>query len=124
MWLDLVIVMSSVVGGFVFGRIYGSIGGYSVQSFVEETNEPEETGQEMPSSENVNEVAERLKEHAETMAASVDAHQSKIQAVNNSLIENDQASAEDVLGVVNELIESNKTMQRRLSDAQNRIHEQ
>jgi len=58
------------------------------------------------------------------MAASVDAHQSKMQAVNNSLIENDQASAEDVLGVVNELIEANKTMQRQLNDAQNRIHEQ
>lgn len=58
------------------------------------------------------------------MAASVDAHQSKMQAVNSSLIENEHATAEEVLGVVNELIEANKTMQRQLNDAQNQVREQ
>lgn len=124
MWLDLVIVMSSVVGGFVCGRIYVAVGGYTVPMNEKELDELDDTGPKMPSRDKVNEVAERLKVHAESMSASVDAHQSKMQAANNSLVENDQVSAEDVLSVVNELIEANKTMQRQLNDAQNRIHEQ
>ena len=125
MWIEILIVTSSVVGGFVFGRIYGSIGGYSVRSVETTPEEPAAAKPaDSPSREKVFDVARRLKKHAESMAASVDAHQTKIQAVNNSLLDGDQASAEDVVNVVNDLIEANKNMQRQLADAQNRIHEQ
>jgi diguanylate cyclase len=126
MWLDLLIVISSVIGGFVCGRIYCAVGGYNIERTdrLLELELEEQKVHEMPSSEKVTEVAERLREHAESMAASVDQHQTKMQAVSNSLIENDHASTEDVLDVVNELIEANRTMQCDLNDAQERIHEQ
>ncbi len=124
--LDLLIVTSSVVGGFVCGRIYCAVGGYAHEPHDDliERMPTSEVLPQPPGSERVVEVAEQLKAHAESMAASVDQHQTKMQAVSNSLIENDQASTEDVLDVVNELIEANRTIQRELNEAQTRIREQ
>ncbi len=126
MLLELIAATSSVVGGFVFGRIYAGVSGDDLQLVKYASGKKTDSDEipELPSADKVNGVAEKLKEHAESMAASVDEHQSKMQAFNDSLTENNNASAEDVLVVVNELIEANRTMQRELNKAQMQIHEQ
>ncbi len=126
MLLELIAATSSVVGGFVFGRIHAGVSGYDLElvKYAPGKKADSDDIPGLPSADKVSDVAEKLKEHAESMAASVDEHQSKMQAFNDSLTENNNASAEDVLAVVNELIEANRTMQRELNDAQMRIHEQ
>ncbi len=125
MWTDLTIIISSIACGFVCGRIYGPIASDLLRDDGLTAEQETATGNSVQlSPEKITDVAEQLKEHAETMAASVDQHQTKMQAANNSLIENERATAEDVLGVVNDLIEANRIMQRELKDAQDRIHEQ
>jgi len=121
MLIDLFIVMTSAVSGFVSGRIFGM-----VDECPSETNNSKLTSGSAPdqqNSETVTKVAESLKEQTESMAASVDNHQSKMQAVNHSLVESEHTSAEDVRGIVNELMEANRTMQRELKEAQTQIHE-
>ncbi|QDV64895.1 Response regulator PleD [Crateriforma conspicua] len=71
------------------------------------------------------EIAERLRGFATTMAADVDAHQSRVQAVNHSLLgRQDSATPQDIIDSVNELIEANEQMQHQLNSAQRRIQEQ
>jgi diguanylate cyclase len=132
MLLELMVVISAVVGGFVVGRIINATRGNLFASFETALLDTEsaalassdQPGAGSPSSEKVTQVAANLKRHAESMAASVDEHQSKIQAYNNSLLENEQATAKDVSEVVAKLIEANREMQQQLNTAQERIHEQ
>ncbi len=77
-----------------------------------------------PTREQISQVADSLRTYAGGMAADVDAHQTKVQAVNNSLIAGDDTSPEAVLKAVNELIQANQVMQSKLQNAQDRILEQ
>ena len=123
MLLELIAATSSVVGGFVAGRVYGAISGNDLELInarsAVSTSDGDKAG--LPTAEKVAGVAEKLMEHAESMAASVDEHQVKMRACNDSLTDNDHATAEDVLAVVNNLIEANRTMQRQLNEAQTKI---
>lgn len=71
------------------------------------------------------EATERLKMFAKSLAANVDAHQSEIQAVSNSLQEcPDDLSNEALCIAVNRLIEANERMQRELQSSQDHIQDQ
>ena len=69
-------------------------------------------------------AAERLQSYAQTMAADVDAHQTRVQEVNYTLTTNPTQSPEAVSEAIHELIAANETMQEQLQDAHDRIHEQ
>ncbi len=126
MWLDLAIAMSCGGAGLVCGWIMHAIGGLG---------SPQAGGQEGPSAprarrsadrnrEQISEVAHRLQNYAFSMAADVDAHQSKMQAVNNTLAQGRESTHEDVIQAVSDLIGANEEMQTQLKQAQDRIHEQ
>ncbi len=71
------------------------------------------------------EATERLKLFAKSLAANVDAHQSEVQAVSNSLHEcTEDISNEALCIAVNRLIEANETMQRELQSSQVHIQDQ
>lgn len=72
----------------------------------------------------ISDVAERLKSYAFAMAADVDAHQSKVQAVNHSLNQTTEASSEAVSDAIQQLVKANEAMHGQLQSAQERIHEQ
>lgn len=126
MWLDLAIALSCGGGGLVCGWIMHAIGGFGNHTLVKQAaasiNQGEVHGH--PSDERIIEVADRLKTYAASMAANVDAHQTKVQAVNNSLLEGEDMSPEAVVQAVNQLIAANEAMQTQLQQAQDQIHEQ
>ena len=126
MWLDLAIAMSCGGGGLVCGWIMHAIGGFGNDKLVKQaaaTLAGRESDDE-PSRERISEVAERLQGYAVAMAADVDAHQTRVQAVNNSLIDQNAESPEAVFEAVNQLISANEQMQAQLQSAQDRIHDQ
>jgi diguanylate cyclase len=129
MWLDVAIAMSCGGSGVVCGWIMHALSGSSNETLVKEAaavigkSETSENAPQ-PTAQRISEVAERLKEHANLMAAHVETHQSKMQAVNNSLTEGGDNSPEAVLAAVNQLIAANQVMQAQLQNAQNRIQEQ
>ncbi|MFK8114768.1 MAG: GGDEF domain-containing protein [Rubripirellula sp.] len=129
MWLDVALAMSCGGSGVVCGWIMHAIGGFSNEKLVSHAAATVSSAggtvtADPPTQQRITEVAERLKEHAVNMSADVDAHQSKMQAVNNSLIEGGENSQEAVLDAVNQLIAANQVMQSQLQVAQDRIHEQ
>jgi len=121
MLVDLFIVMTSAVTGFVSGRIFGMVD--ACPSETDDSKQTTNTVLDQPKSETVTKVAESLIEQTESMVASVDNHQSRMHAVNHSLAENDHTSPEDLSEIVNDLMEANRTMQRELKEAQAQIHE-
>ncbi|MEM1068974.1 MAG: GGDEF domain-containing protein [Planctomycetota bacterium] len=126
MWLDVAIAMSCGGGGLVCGWVMHALGGFGNHSLVHKAAAAI-TNDELPDArdqERVLEVADRLKAYASNMAADVDAHQTKVLEVNNSLLEGQDSSPEAVMEAVNQLIEANEQMQSQLQEAQNRIHEQ
>ncbi len=126
MWLDLAIAMSCGGGGLVCGWIMHAIGGHGNHRLVKNAAASiagRETEEDV-NPKRISEVAERLRSYAVAMAADVDAHQTRVQAVNNTLCDDNSASPEAVLTAVNQLIEANETMQQQLQSAQDQIHEQ
>ncbi len=126
MWLDLAIAMSCGGGGIACGWVMHALGGFGNDTLVRQAAATitKETASSEPNQERVLEVANRLKAYASSMAANVDAHQTKVQAVNNSLLEGNDSSPEAVFAAVSKLIEANQQMQGQLREAQDRIHEQ
>ena len=126
MWLDLAIALSCGGGGLVCGWIMHAIGGFGNHTLVKQAAASinHDEVQVKPADERIVEVADRLKSYAVSMAADVDAHQTKVQAVNNSLIESGETSPEAVVQAVNQLIAANEAMQTQLQQAQDQIHEQ
>ena len=126
MWLDVAIAMSCGSAGLVCGWILHAIGGLGhcpVEGQVQAGDDATD-GFLDPSVEQISEVANRLQGYARSMAADVDAHQTKMQAVNHELADNRVASQQVVIRAVNDLIAANERMQSQLKEAQNRIHEQ
>ena len=128
MWLDVIVSLSCSAGGFVCGwaaqlahhdetaRGRSSADSGSPQS-LESENEA--------TRERLAEVSERLRAYALSMAADVDAHQSRVQAVNDSLHENEDAVSPDaIFAAVNGMIEANEAMQRQLQSAQDQLQTQ
>lgn len=126
MWLDLAVALSCGGGGVVCGWIMHAWVGFGNYRFADRGGFPDgRDGDDEISQEQVSEVANRLRTYAVSMAADVDAHQSRVQAVNNSLSrELSNTSPEVVLEAVNQLVEANEAMQTQLQAAQERIHEQ
>ncbi len=127
MWLDLAIALSCGTGGLICGWIMHAIGGFGNHKMIKQATQTAagQNGEEDPSRERISEVADRLRSYAVSMAADVDAHQTRVQAVNNSL-SNDQCegSPEAVFEAINQLIEANEQMQVQLQSAQDQIHDQ
>ena len=87
MWLDLAIAMSCGGAGLVCGWIMHAIGGLGSQPGVV-AKKLARCGARLEvdrNREQISEVAQRLQTYALSMAADVDAHQTKMQAVNNTL---------------------------------------
>ncbi|QDT02829.1 putative diguanylate cyclase YdaM [Rubripirellula lacrimiformis] len=132
MWLDLMIVMSCGGAGLACGWVmHATNAGASVATTSPEsvggveTGSPASSGDDgEPSREKINEVADRLRAYAQTMAEDVDAHQTAVQAVNNSLTSDESKSPESVFQAITQLIEANEVMQSQLRTAQDRIHAQ
>jgi diguanylate cyclase (GGDEF)-like protein len=138
-WLDFLIAISCGGAGLACGWVMHAMDGISgeaktavtAQSTTAPTNGGENAGLDASDvgdidnqRELVGEAAARLKSYAYAMAADVDAHQSRVQAVNNSLNENANSSPEAVSEAIHQLIEANEKMQSQLQSAQDRIHEQ
>ena len=126
MWLDLAIALSCGGGGLVCGWIMHALGGFGNHTLVKQAAASIHQGQTQShlTDARVIEVADRLMSYALSMAADVDAHQTKVQAVNDSLIENGEPSPETAFRAVNQLIAANEAMQTQLQQAQDQIHEQ
>lgn len=131
MWLDVIIAFSCGFGGLCSGWVMHGLHKNASSDVTarghddspsDSDNEPS-TGE--PSREQLSEVAGKLRNYAASMAADVDAHQSRVQAVNDSLQEQDSVAAPaDILASVNDLIRANEVMQQQLHSAQDRIQEQ
>lgn len=133
-WLDFLIALSCGGAGLACGWVMHAMDGISgqasgtlaPQSKPKPAIDPAEVDDVENQRERVSEAAQHLKSYAYAMAADVDAHQSKVQAVNNSLIEieNAESSPEVVSEAIHQLIEANEEMQSQLQRAQDQIHEQ
>ena len=126
MWLDVAIALSIGGGGLIGGWVMHAIGGFGNYRWRKKIRSRVAACEgEEPSRERIAEVASRLRGYAVSMAADVDAHQSRVQAVNNSLSgELKTSSPEMVYDAVNKLIEANEAMQTQLQAAQDQIHDQ
>ncbi len=126
MWLDLAIALSCAGGGLICGWIMHAIGGFGNYRIVKSAAASivDRDGAEEPSPKRISEVAGRLRDYAIAMAADVDAHQTRVQEVNNSLSDDNATSPDTVFDAVNQLIEANEQMQAQLQSAQDQIHEQ
>ncbi len=126
MWLDIAIALSFAVGGIICGWIMHAIGGCGNNELLKQVaaGECDLQSQNDYDREQISEVADRLRGYAIKMAADVDAHQTRVQEVNNSLNDENTGSPKAVFSAVNQLIEANEAMQRQLHLAQDRIHDQ
>ncbi|MCG8648431.1 MAG: GGDEF domain-containing protein, partial [Pirellulales bacterium] len=128
MWFDFAIALSCICGGLICGWILHAVGGFGgeVQAAqARRNNAAEFPALDEPTRDHISFVAKRLRSYAIAMAADVDAHQTRVQAVNNSLSGDDFPTSPDaVLEAVNELIAANEQMQTQLQSAQERIHDQ
>ena len=130
MWLDLSIALSCAVAGLACGwvmRAVGFLDDDDPNALVTRLDSTRLTDArlEQVAGGRISEVASRLHDYATTMAMDVDAHQSRVQAVNNTLQEHDDdGTTEAVYQAVDELIAANDSMQEKLRLAQERIQEQ
>ena len=120
MWLDVAIAISCGGGGIVCGWIMHSIGAFSGERSQPLPSEP--LGAE-PTQEKINSVAGKLREYASAMAADVDAHQTRVQEVSNSLLDCGE-DPDEIVQAIEQLVTANVTMQQQLQSAQDRIQEQ
>ncbi|KAA1259935.1 putative diguanylate cyclase YedQ [Rubripirellula obstinata] len=135
-WLDFLIALSCGGAGLACGWVMHAMDGIGGESnpvaaskskCAAASSDPtvnDDADDPEAQRELVSNAADRLKSYAYAMAADVDAHQSKVQAVNNSLNESADASPEAVSEAIHQLVEANEEMQSQLQSAQDRIHEQ
>ena len=126
MWFDVAITLSCAGCGLVCGWIICAVTGFDTDFYHDpaDLRSADRNPDEM-TSDQLTQVASRLREFATTMEENVDAHQTRVQAVSDELQENsDGASSEVVLAAVSQLIESNESMQDQLQSAKDRIHRQ
>ena len=130
MWLDISIAISCAVAGLAGGWVMRSIGFYddadpNMLVTLRDSNRLTNERLEEVAQGRISEVAGRLHDYATTMAKDVDAHQTRVQAVNNTLQEQDEDGATDaVYQAVDELIAANDSMQEKLRIAQERLQDQ
>ncbi|MGI9472797.1 MAG: GGDEF domain-containing protein [Rubripirellula sp.] len=120
MWLDVAITVSCAGGGLVCGWIMHAFSGLDHERWDEPDTVDSATAE--LTSQQMSQAANQLREFASVMAADVDAHQSRVEAVNKSLIKTGaETSADDVSDAVRQLIASNEAMQAQLNLARDRI---
>jgi diguanylate cyclase (GGDEF)-like protein len=127
MWLDIAIALSCCLSGVVCGWIIRAVclaTTLDIQAFTKIVDHVESGGRGLRDDE-VAEVAERLRSYASAMASDVDAHQTRVQAVNNTLNQHDGETPPELVDeAVDELIAANEAMQKKLQEAQDRIQAQ
>ena len=69
-------------------------------------------------------VLGQLREVAVSMAANVDQHSTRVQAINQELISSEGQESEAVVATVAKLIEANRDMQQQLDTAEGKLREQ
>tara|TARA_R110002049_G_scaffold2750_4_gene22007 strand:+ start:194760 stop:197054 length:2295 start_codon:yes stop_codon:yes gene_type:complete len=130
MWLDISIAISCAVAGLAGGWVMRSIGLFddhdpNMLVTLNDSRRLSNERLEEVAQGRISEVAGRLHDYASTMAMDVDAHQTRVQAVNNTLQEQeDDGTTDAVYRAVDELIAANDSMQEKLRVAQERIQEQ
>ena len=125
MWLDIAITISCAGGGLLCGWTLHAFSGLDHERWEGEAETECETEDPALTSQQVSQAATQLREFANVIAADVDAHQSRVQAVNNSLIQaGGDTSADDVAAAVSQLIASNEAMQAQLQLARDQIEQQ
>ena len=121
MWFDIAITVSCAGGGLVCGWILHAFSGMDHERWCDESEGERST----LTSEEVSRAADQIRAFANGMVADVDAHQSRVEAVNNSLIQTGpDTSADEVAAAVSQLIASNEEMQAQLQLARDRIEQQ
>ncbi len=141
MWFDLIMPIFYCFAGWLGGYIMVRRGS-PAESLMIDAESARETGPRVGADSPMTasrreataqqarevEIAEatyRLRAFARSLAADVDAHQTEVQAVNNSLSESSDGNSEGAICIaVNRLIEANEAMQRQLQTAQDRIQSQ
>lgn len=121
MWFDIAITVSCAGGGLVCGWILHAFSGMDHQRWDDEP----ESNRSTLTFEEVSQAADQIRAFADGMVADVDAHQSRVEAVNNSLIQTaPDTSADEVAAAVSQLIASNEAMQAQLQLARDQIEQQ
>ncbi len=122
MWIDLILPLIYCTTGFLAGYLVFRRPTNSVSPGSDSNSASE---QSVEREQSLKETTERLRQFARSLAADVDAHQTKVQSVNSSLHEATEDLSGDVIFLaVNRLIEANETMQRQLQSAQDQIQSQ
>ena len=124
MWLDVAITLSCAGGGLICGWVMHAFSGLDHERWSDDFELGREDNCGLTGRQ-VSQTAKQLQEFAAVMAADVDAHQHRVQEVNDNLIQGGaETSPDDVYAAVGQLIESNEQMQTQLQLAQDRIQEQ
>lgn len=130
MSFDLIIAIMSGLSGAVCGWMMSAF--YGPQSSVtpgepgvSTASEAVDGGAEDPSPERITMIADQLRSYAVTMTEDIDAHQSRVQAVSDTLVDGAQKdSPTAILDAVSELVKANEGMQQKLHLAQQQINDQ
>jgi diguanylate cyclase len=129
MWLDIAIAVSCCCCGLAAGWVAHAVGGFSDLEVVKTTpTASANLGQANPASpddqaDSLANVARQLELHISGMSANVDAHQTRVETINDKL-RGDTTDADAVAEAVGQLIEANTEMQQQLVKAQEQIHKQ
>ena len=95
MWFDIAITVSCAGGGLVCGWILHAFSGMDHERWGDESEGERST----LTSEEVTQAADQIRAFANGMVADVDAHQSRVEAVNNSLIQTGPDTSADEVAV-------------------------
>jgi diguanylate cyclase len=129
MWLDIAIALSCCGCGLAAGWIAHAVGGFSdlevvkTKPAVSTTNSLPTPAAEEDQAGSLASVAKQLESHVSGMSANVDAHQTRVETINDKL-RGDTTDADAIAEAVRQLIEANTEMQQQLAKAQEQIHEQ
>lgn len=123
--LDILIAASCGTAGLLCGWLLRGNLGVADAPAGADSDIGNGTADDLHDRQQVTEVADRLRLLTARMAADVDAHQSRVQEVNDCLHDGQRApSPSSIADAVSGLIEANEEMQLQLQQAQKRIEEQ
>ncbi|WP_430451120.1 GGDEF domain-containing protein [Rhodopirellula europaea] len=92
---------------------------------VSVTDENLESTEDSPDAEKVMAVADRVRQYTQSIAADVDAHQSRVENLSTTLHESDLSNSPPaIVDAVDQMIAANEVMRTQLAEAQARIREQ
>ena len=126
MWLDVIIALSCGGGGIFCGWVMNASCAATPEALAPDSiSDPAvEADEQQLSQEKISEVADRLRSHAMSMSANVDAHQSRVQTISDTLTDGEENTPEAILAAVTEMVAANEAMQAQLQNAKDQIDDQ